>query len=405
MTNDTTTNQDYPKGAEALLIALQTPALRGTMGIPTLVWGKPGEGKSSFLEGLARPGFPVLTLIASIHDPTDFSGLPIANGDRVHYAIPEWVAVFEETGQGILFLDELTTAPPSVQAALLRVVLERKVGFHQLPDGVRIVAAANPPDLMMGGWELSPPLRNRFLHVQWSLQAAAYKDALINGYPEAVLPHIPPEEHALALQRYRLLLNGFLNINPNLLSASPEDNRYGFASPRAWDMAMALLASAAVLGHDPMQHPATKSTLFIELLAGCVGEGIATNFLGYLRNIKMPDPLQVLEGKIQVSVPELNESELYILFERFRTYLSEEVPDELIHRRQRVFRSLIDQVVAANRKDVIFPSVRAIAKNQRLFARLLQMSKELPGQEGESLKQWLLAFFGDKAFNDYVNTL
>jgi hypothetical protein len=119
----------------------------------------------------------------------------------------------------------------------------------------------------------------------------------------------------------------------------------------------------------------------------------------------MPDPLQVLEGNIQVSVPELNESELYILFERFRTYLSEEVPDELIHRRQQVFRSLIDQVVAANRKDVIFPSVRAIAKNQRLFARLMQMSKELPGQEGESLKQWLLAFFGDKAFNDYVNTL
>lgn len=155
----------YPTGAEALLIALQTPAPKGYTGIPVLVWGPPGVGKSSFLEGLAAPNFPVLTLIASIHDPTDFSGLPVFHNGTVHYAVPEWVKQFETGGEGILFLDELTTAPPAVQAALLRVVLERKVGFHQLPPRVRIVAAANPPDLMTGGWDLSPPLRNRFVHL------------------------------------------------------------------------------------------------------------------------------------------------------------------------------------------------------------------------------------------------
>ena len=398
-------SQHYPQGAEALLIALQTPAFHGAMGIPTLVWGKPGEGKSSFLEGLARPGFPVLTIIASIHDPTDFSGLPIAKGDMVKYAIPEWVAAFEETGQGILFLDELTTAPPSVQAALLRVVLERKVGFHKLPDGVRIVAAANPPDLMTGGWELSPPLRNRFLHVQWSLQTAAYKDALTNGYPEAELPTISPEEHTVALHRYRVLLKGFLNIKPSLLSASPENNRYGFASPRAWDMACALMASAAVLGLDPIKNVNTKSTVFVELLSGCVGEGIAANFLGYLRTIKMPNPLKVLAGKVPIAVKALNESELYILFESFRPHLSEKVADDLILKRYPVFVRLIDEVIAANRKDIIFPAIRAMAKNQKLFGRLFGLRNRLPAAEGERLRTWLLAFFGDAAFNDYVNNL
>jgi AAA domain (dynein-related subfamily) len=397
--------QQYPKGAESLLVALQTPMFSGAVGIPTLLWGKPGEGKSSFIEGLARPGFPVLTIIASIHDPTDFSGLPIAKGDKVHYAIPEWVTTFEETGQGILFLDELTTAPPSVQAALLRVVLERKVGFHKLPDGVRIVAAANPPDLMTGGWELTPPLRNRFLHVQWSLDTATYKNALIDGYAKAVLPAIDPIKHTAALQHYRLLLSGFLSINPNLLSSSPDENRFGFASPRSWDMALSLAASASIMGLDPVHNPTAQSTVFVELLVGCLGEGIATNFLSYLRNTKLPDPLQVLEGKIKLSVQDLNDSELYVLFQSFRTHLNLDVPDVQIAKWYPAFMQLIDEVVATNRKDMVFPAIRTIAKNQQLFSRLLKLNVGLPAEEQERLKKWVFAFFGDRAFNDYVNTL
>lgn len=393
----------YPQGAEALLIALQTPAFRGVMGIPALVWGKPGEGKSSFLEGLERPGFPVLILIASIHDPTDFSGLPVAKGDTVHYAKPEWLNVFEETGEGILFLDELTTAPPSVQAALLRVVLERKVGFHKLPNGVRIVAAANPPDLMTGGWELSPPLRNRFLHVQWSLHTAAYRQALIEGYPQVNLPQVPKEAHQAALQRYRLLLNGFLKISPNLISSSPEGNRYGFASPRAWDMAMALMASATVLKVDPITHPDTKSTVFAELISGCVGEGIATNFIQYLRNTKLPDPEAVLESKTTVNIKNLNESELYMLFEGFKPLLNAQASDEDLLRRQQVFFRLIDEVVSLHRKDVIYATLRYLGRDQQLFSRLMGLRSRM--SDADAVTRSIRSFFGDKAFNDYVQLL
>lgn len=399
------TELKFPKGAEALLIALQTPSFRGVMGIPALVWGKPGEGKSSFLEGLARPDFPVLTLIASIHDPTDFSGLPIAKGDMVHYAKPEWLNTFEETGQGILFLDELTTAPPSVQAALLRVVLERKVGFHKLPDGVRVVAAANPTDLMTGGWELSPPLRNRFLHIQWSLDAAVYREALSNGYPTATLPEVPKEAHKVALQRYRLLVNGFLKINPNLLSASPEGSRYGFASPRAWDMAIALMASASVLNLDPTQSPDGKSAVFAELITGCVGEGIAANFVGYIRTLKVPDPQAVLEGKVSVSIKSLNESELFILFQGFSSLLDSKVADADILRRQKVFFKLTQEVVAQNRKDIIYPSIRYIGRDQMLFSRLMALRNRMNDQEADALTQSIRAFFGDKGFNEYVQIL
>lgn len=115
-----------------------------------------------------------MVLIASIHAPTDFSGLPIHENGLARFIPPEWTLAFDEAGQGILFLDELTTSPPSVQAALLRIVLERKVGFGSLPHGVRVVAATNPTDVAVVGWKLSAPLSNRFVHIQWELSTDTY---------------------------------------------------------------------------------------------------------------------------------------------------------------------------------------------------------------------------------------
>jgi MoxR-like ATPase len=73
-----------------------------------------------------------------------------------------------------LFIDEITTCMPQVQAALLRVILHRKVGTKVLPPRVRIVAAANPPDEISGGFQLTPPLANRFCHIVWEMTPAAF---------------------------------------------------------------------------------------------------------------------------------------------------------------------------------------------------------------------------------------
>ena len=397
--------KNLPKGAHALLIALQTPNNRGTIGIPVLLWGRPGVGKSSFMEDLATPDFPVLTLIASIHDPTDFSGLPILQEGKVKYAIPEWVENFGAEGKGILFLDELTTAPPSVQAALLRVVLERKVGFHNLPEKVRIVSAANPPDLMTGGWELSPPLRNRFVHLNWDLNASIYRNALTNGYEQAELPEISIAEHQLARKEYASMVNGFLSRNPNLLHGSPEDNNYGFASPRSWDYAINLMASCAVLGLSPLQAEDKSSTVFMELLSGALGDGIAINFIAFLKNLKVPDPLQVLEGQIVPDLSSLNESELFILFNSFVPLLDKSVDDETLYPRSKVLISLVDQVVETNRKDLIFPAVRSMAKVEHLMARLVRISINKGPNNQKEMMAFLDRFFSEKGFEEYVNII
>src|SRR3984957_5272722 len=102
--------------------------------VPVLLWGAPGTGKTSVIRAMAEPvGCPCETVFPPTREPSDFAGLPVVVGDGVRFAPPAWARRLAEAGRGLLFLDELSTAPPAVQAALLRVVLERVVGDLELP--------------------------------------------------------------------------------------------------------------------------------------------------------------------------------------------------------------------------------------------------------------------------------
>jgi MoxR-like ATPase len=391
-----------PKGAAALLIALATPSPQGLIGIPVLLWGRPGVGKSSFIEALATDKLAVTTLIASIHDPTDFSGLPVLDNGQVKYAIPQWVDDFSATDDGILFLDELSTAPPSVQSALLRVVFERKVGFHPLPDGVRIVAAANPPDLMVGGWELSPPLRNRFVHLQWDISTDLYIHALNNGWTKGELPAIDPAAHAQRLQEYKNKLTGFLRVKPDALHASPEENKYGFASPRTWDFAAALLAAADLLGHTVEQEG--DNQIIFDLVTGCVGESTAIMLMEYLRNLRLPDPVHVLNGQVALDVPELDDSELYVLFAGLNDHLMQSMGDQRLLPWSKVYLELAERCFADGRSDVIFVPLREMARNGWLL-RLISAAQAAGGSELADVNDRISSLFADEGLNEFTAML
>ncbi|GAB7046807.1 MoxR family ATPase [Catenuloplanes indicus JCM 9534] len=281
--------------------------------LPVLLWGEPGIGKSATLGQLAAGlGLPMETVIASIHEPSDFAGLPIVGDDPaaqgVPMAPPDWAVRTAAYGSGLLFFDELSSAPPAVQAALLRVVLERRVGSLRLPEPVRIVAAANPPGSAADGWHLSPPLANRFVHLRWTHDPRVVARGLSGTWPAVTVPAVREARIPAAVARARGIVSGFLAARPGLAHALPADpaSRGGaWPSPRTWEMALRLLAFGYACD-------ASRDATGLAL-AGAVGDGPGIELLTFAEELDLPDPDRVLARPETFTLPGRGDRQLAFL--------------------------------------------------------------------------------------------
>ncbi|MEH1165285.1 MoxR family ATPase [Micromonospora sp. CPCC 205539] len=285
-------------------IQLSALTLAVAADLPVLLWGEPGIGKTAALTHLAATlDLPLTTVVASVHEPSDFSGLPVVGADPatqgVPMAPPDWAVRLVRAGRGLLFLDELSTAPPAVQAALLRLVLERRVGALRLPPGVRIVAAANPRSSAADGWELSPPLANRFVHLQWTHDHEVVVRGLGGTWPRVTLPRLDPEQLPAAVAFARRAVCGLLSGRPKLVHQLPssETGRGGpWPSPRSWEMALRLIAFATAAG--------VSREVLSMLVRGTVGDGPGLELLASMDRMDLPDPESLLADPASAVLPE-----------------------------------------------------------------------------------------------------
>jgi hypothetical protein len=207
---------------------------------------------------------------ATLLDPVDLRGLPKVDGETVKWCPP---AFLPREGEGILFLDELAQSPPLVQASLLQLTLDRRIGEYVLPDGWGVVAASNRQEDRAGTHRLISPLLNRFVHADMDVSADDWQ-------AWAVQAGIAGEVRA------------FLRFKPQLLfSFDPSTNPRAFPTPRSWEFVSKVL-------------PHTPQTLVHRVVAGCVGEGPAAEFYGFLKMYQsLPDLDIVLASPTTASVP------------------------------------------------------------------------------------------------------
>ena len=284
----------------AIATVQKAAAVAVATGIPTILWGEPGIGKSAWTRSFAeRHGIHLETVIASIREPTDFSGLPVVSPEgTVRLAAPDWAARLVDNGNGLLFLDEVSTAAPAVQAALLRVVLDRVLGDVVLPERVKILAAANPAESASGGWDLTPPLANRFCHLHWPVDAAGIAQGFLSGWSEPEIMLVPvgwTEEVRL----HQAIIGAFLERMPGNAHARPaERSRSGMAwpSPRTWTYAARLMAACAAID--------VGTEVCDLLVAGCVGDGAGAELSHWLEDQDLPDPKKVLADPQGFAVPD-----------------------------------------------------------------------------------------------------
>lgn len=284
MTSMTRADQAQPYTNVPALLAVIKAAGDGQ--VPVLLWGEPGVGKSALVGSLARHrgcGFEVV--IGSQCDPTDFGGLPVITSAGVDLEAPAWAKrlAASENG-GIAFLDELTTAVPATQGAMLRVVNDKVVGNVILGEGVQIVAAANPPEHAADGWDLTAPMANRFLHVTFAPNPQDWTRGLVTGFP-LVAPEATNALTDQGVAAARAQVAAFVHQFPGHMHALPGNAAQAgraWPSPRTWTHLATMLAQL------------TTPEAIEMATYGLVGEGVGAEFLTWRDALDLPDPADLI---------------------------------------------------------------------------------------------------------------
>lgn len=317
--------------------------------LPVLVWGEPGTGKTAYLKALALAfAQHIEVLIASIREPTDFGGLPVIRPEGVVLSTPAWALRLLENG-GLLFIDEVTTCPPSVQAALLRVIHERVVGDTPLPpDRVHIVASANPPDQASGGWSLSPPMANRFAHVHYTPDPEHWIAGMVGSWPTPSIPRLPSDWERL-LPQARAVVASYIQHLPSALQQLPkEEAKRGEAWPscRTWDHATRAIAACWSLRAKMLRG-----------VAACVGTPEAIRFVSWARNLDLPDPEKLLADPTRFQLPERQDKAFAVIHSLTAAFLNRPTLQR--------WNSLWDcfgKVIDLKKTDLIVSSAKSVAR-------------------------------------------
>lgn len=252
-----------------------------TMDIPLMIWGPPGVGKSDSVRQAAKTlNVDLIDFRAALRDAVDIMGLPGSKDGVTFYNAP---AGLPRTGSGILFLDEINTAPAQTQAALYQLVLDRAVGDYQLPDGWQIVAAGNRQNDRGVVHRMPDPLSDRFEHVDFETDLNDWCNWALDN---AIRPDV------IAYYRFR---PAHLHLHDTAREC------HAFATPRG---AAAISKIRAI--NSPIEN---------ELIRGRVGDAVAGEQIAFFKLFdQMVSPDQILLNPLTADVPS-NSGVLYALAE------------------------------------------------------------------------------------------
>jgi hypothetical protein len=223
----------------------------------------------------------------------DLRGIPVANEQRTLavWLKPKIFAMDADEGVlNFLFLDEISAAPPSVQAAAYQITLDRAVGEHALPENCIVLAAGNRVTDHSVAYRMPLALANRLCHIELESDTASWRRwAAQNGIHPKIM--------------------GWLACRPDrLMGFNPATDALAFPTPRTWEMDSNLLTH--VCGDVETAYP---------LLCGCLGAGAATEFLAFCRGYgRLPRMEDIFAGTCR-DIPE-KPDELYALTSSMLAY-------------------------------------------------------------------------------------
>ena len=244
---------------------------------PAMIWGPPGVGKSQLVAQVAAGHTaPMLDIRLSQMEPSDLRGIPFRTADTVEWAVPAMLPDATRHGpHGVLFLDEITAAAPTVSAAAYQLILDRRLGHYQVPDGWAIFAAGNRQGDRGVSYVMPAPLANRFAHFEVEVHL---DDWVTWAYGQGI------DERVI----------GFLRLRPELLfEFDAEHNPSAFPTPRSWEFA-----------HRALRKFESDPGVLAEALQACVGPAAGMQLHAFVEHAaELPDLDEILAGR-EMAVPE-----------------------------------------------------------------------------------------------------
>jgi len=241
--------------------------------------GAVGIGKSEAIKQTADElNFKFIDIRLGQRDPTDIKGLFYIVDGTIKCTIPPEFPTADSTENTVIFLDEFSNAPQSVQNASLQLLLDRRLGNYIVPKNTRIVCAGNR--LIDGAFvfRLSSAVQNRLIQVTLNPDFEEWKT-------HAYLKNINP------------LIIGYHNFTDgkNLHTFKNDVDVNAFATPRSWFFTDEVIK----LNLEP--------EIELEAIQGCIGESLGIEFFGYKKIHKdLPDTQKILDGEnIKVTEPNI----------------------------------------------------------------------------------------------------
>ena len=283
--------------------ALFTISPEMAWGQPMLIWGRAGSGKTAMVKAAARKtGLHTERLSPAERGEGQFGVIAVPSQDRQYldYPAPRFVEKFQNGG--LLFLDEINTAPPALQPPLLGAVQLRTIGASYLGDRTRVIGAANETRDGTGTWNLGPSLRNRFGHLSFEgLDLADWLPMFLNDFEASESGQVDAlaEEARVeaawsgAMAGARGLVAGFLGAaGPSALDNPPPQGSPVKSWPTRRTVQYATHALAASQIHGLTEDETN------EYVGSFVGNAWVNQFVAWRLNADLPDAVDVLEGRV-----------------------------------------------------------------------------------------------------------